>query len=897
MTRKKYYRRPKSSRSGKKDRFREEPDYSKPRIDPVLKPFFQQIGVPAKTAFIPDPFQVEAVEAAMDHDVLVTAPTGSGKTWIASHSIYEYLARNMRVWYASPLKALSNSIYQQFAREFGPENCGIITGDRKENQDAPVIVGTTEILRNQLYDAMHKGVNIRTDLVILDEAHYLNDPDRGVVWEEVMIYLPSRVKLLLLSATISNPHDVCAWLGKIRGTSNRVIQSHIRPVPLKTLFLFPDGLVVPLGSAKGLDPKVKNFLAESSNARGRHGAPDYGKMLKCLRELDLLPAIFFLKSRADCDNAILTCQPSKKDGQKRKIKAVLRSFLVEYPHLKEHRQIEYLLESLVGSHHGGQLPYWKMLIEKLMNQGLLEAIFCTSTVAAGVNFPARTVALLQSDRYNGHEFVDLSVVDLHQMIGRAGRRGKDNIGFALTIPGPYLKPKLVQRLEDASPDPVSSQIHINFSMTLNLLLSHTPIEIKDLLKHSFAAYQYGGLNPELEDRCDDLISKIEKLLPEARCNKDDPGEVYDHMMIRSSLIRGVEARQVSRFREHQESNGTVLTPGRLFLHKNNKVYMVFKTYFDRGRQICASHNILKKDPGKKRKLKLKRVDLNQIQVVFDQIVRIPEDYSRDKLDRIFDEIVLEDLRPVGDAPSEAFPEDDESCRLKERIASLPCEECPHKSICHAEKKNRILRIVEEFKSVIARMEGSGSWLWYSFKRHLRFLKETDFADEHGTLTVDGRWASNLRLDQPLLIAEAIRTGAFENIPPENLAGGLAPFVWDRGQDVEILAGEQDLRPMEDTFGVIQEKIIEIRELKSNRGFQGPPVLYWPAAAVYLWAKGMSWEELIVTVHVSEGDMASLIMRTADHLRQIAALKDTHPEISAVAFKGIESIMREPVYIP
>ena len=167
----------------------------------------------------------------MNHDVLVTAPTGSGKTWIASHAIYEYLARNMRVWYASPLKALSNSIYQQFIREFGPENCGIITGDRKENQDAPVIVGTTEILRNQLYDAMHKGVNIRTDLVILDEAHYLNDPERGVVWEEVLIYLPPRVKLLLLSATISNPQDVCAWLGKIRKTSNRVIQSHIRPVP------------------------------------------------------------------------------------------------------------------------------------------------------------------------------------------------------------------------------------------------------------------------------------------------------------------------------------------------------------------------------------------------------------------------------------------------------------------------------------------------------------------------------------------------------------------------------------------------------------------------------------------------------------------------------------------
>ncbi len=314
------------------------------------------------------------------------------------------------------------------------------------------------------------------------------------------------------------------------------------------------------------------------------------------------------------------------------------------------------MESLVGSHHGGQLPYWKVLIEKLMNQGLLEAIFCTSTVAAGVNFPARTVVLLQSDRYNGHEFVDLSAVDLQQMIGRAGRRGKDNIGFALTIPGPYLKPGLVQKLEDASPDPVASQIHINFSMTLNLLLSHSPMEIKDLLEHSFAAHQYGPANPELEERTIHLANKIRKLLPEARCDSDDPGEIYDQILIRSSLIRSMEAARIARFRENKESSGPgALTPGRLFLHKNNKVYMVFKTYFDRGRLVCASHNILKKDPEKPRKLKLKRVDLHQIQVVFDQVVRIPEDYSRDELDRIFDEIALETLKPVGEAPSETFP--------------------------------------------------------------------------------------------------------------------------------------------------------------------------------------------------------------------------------------------------
>ena len=282
--------------------------HTRPKIDPGLKSIFETIGVPDKAPFVPDPFQLEAVELVINDDVLVSAPTGSGKTWIAVQAIRSCLARGLSVWYASPLKALSNSIYQEFVQKFGSSQCGILTGDRKENADAPVVVGTTEILRNQLYDAMHKGVSIGTDLVILDEAHYLTDPDRGVVWEEVLIYLPSRVRLLLLSATISNPHEVCGWLKQVRGVPNRVVLSEERPVPLKTLFLFPDGLVTALGSKKGLGPKVKKYLSSKEGQRGRRSEKiDYGNILACLRKLDLLPAIFFLKSRADCDHALATC--------------------------------------------------------------------------------------------------------------------------------------------------------------------------------------------------------------------------------------------------------------------------------------------------------------------------------------------------------------------------------------------------------------------------------------------------------------------------------------------------------------------------------------------------------------------------------------------------------------
>jgi ATP-dependent RNA helicase HelY len=333
--------------------------YDHCRIDPALKNRFRQIGVPENTPFQPDPFQTKALEKIQEHDVLVSAPTGSGKTWIAARAIEQHLSRGLRTWYASPLKALSNSLYQEFCLEFGKAACGILTGERKENPQAPVIVGTTEILRNQLYDAMHEGTSIEADLVILDEAHYLSDPERGVVWEEVLIYLPSRVRLLLLSATISNAEEICSWLGKNRKTRVQVVRSHERPVVLETLFLFPDGLIAPLGGRKGLTTKVQKFISSTpmyGKMRGR-GKPRFGDILSCLRQYNLLPAIFFLKSRMDCDKALEWCPRVEiRDGIKQRIKSEVNHFLDEYPHLKGHRHITPMLNSLVASHHAGQLP-------------------------------------------------------------------------------------------------------------------------------------------------------------------------------------------------------------------------------------------------------------------------------------------------------------------------------------------------------------------------------------------------------------------------------------------------------------------------------------------------------------------------------------------------------------
>lgn len=223
-----------------------------------VRKLLEGIGTPPAAPFQPDPFQLEALAALEFEDVLVTAPTGSGKTWIAREEIRRLIKARRRAWYTTPLKALTNSKYQEFIDEFGAEQVGILTGDRKENSDAPLIVGTTEIYRNQLFDSLRGGSEVRADLVVLDEAHYLADEDRGHVWEEAIILTPPRIRLLLLSATIGNADDFAGWIEDVRGVRCGVItRPGSRPVPLRAAFLLPDKRLMPLLNEAGkLNPEL-----------------------------------------------------------------------------------------------------------------------------------------------------------------------------------------------------------------------------------------------------------------------------------------------------------------------------------------------------------------------------------------------------------------------------------------------------------------------------------------------------------------------------------------------------------------------------------------------------------------------------------------------------------------
>lgn len=679
-----------------------------PGADPRLKREFSKIGVPEKKPFVPDPFQLAAVDAIEKGDCLVTAPTGSGKTWIAEQAIRKIRAAGGRTWYASPLKALSNSIFVIFSGIFGPENVGILTGDRKENPDADIIVGTTEILRNQLYDAMHRGEDIRTDFVILDEAHFLGDEERGVVWEEVMIYLPVRIPLLLLSATIGNAAQISGWLSSIRGKACVVVEEKKRPVPLVPLFFHPSGKLLPLMATydgkKRLFEKVREFITgKRQPSLARPGQlPPFGDILQVLRKYRLLPAIFFLKSRADCDHALDLCRKNLlSDGNRKEaISRFIFDLSGQVPHILRHNQLWHLEHYAVGAHHSGQLPAWKFLIEQLMTRGLLDAVFATSTVAAGVNFPARTIVFLNSDKFNGVEFLPLTPTEFHQMTGRAGRRGMDLIGFAMILPGRYMDARLIAKLMTAPPGEVYSQIQINFSMTLNLLLSHTPDQVELLLEKSFAAF------------------------------------------------------------------------------------------------------LLEHDPAYRMSLK-----------------------------------------------SAKGPDSD------------PLD------------KNRLRR---------------------EFLRHLDFLKESGYVTREGALTEDGMWASQLRVDHPLSIAEGFRLGLFPETSPPMLAGLMAAFVNERESE-ERLTKETVPNPLKRAFQNVVKGLGPFLKRMADAGFETRPLYLRPCLAVYLWSEGLhSWEQVVRVSELAEGDMAVLILRTADNLRHVVGLDAVFPEAAENASKAIESMLRDPV---
>ncbi|HEX9870604.1 MAG TPA: DEAD/DEAH box helicase, partial [Candidatus Tectomicrobia bacterium] len=442
------------------------------RYAPVTRAFLSGLGEAARLPLIPDPFQQAAVTASLDSDVVVVAPSGSGKTWIAERAISRALANGQTVCYTTPLKALSNQKFRRFRTLFGYHSVGLLTGERRENTGAPIVVATTEILRNQLY-----GQGPFPELIILDEAHYLADPDRGSAWEEVMVLAPPTSLLLLLSATISNAEVLADWMASIRPRRPELITTDVRPVPLRYGWLGEQRSVLPMGLAPYLLTPV------AFRALQVHHLPS---LLQTLRGSHLLPAIIFWPTRRACDEAVAAFHEVHLPGARERADAY-HELAREYPLLETHPFRHALIGAGVAPHHAGHLMAWRIVVEELLRGGLLSLVFATTTLAAGLDVPVRTVVLPNLNVWDTAGPRTMSALEFHQMVGRAGRRGKDRVGFVLLLPESLEALNSAQTLMTSAAEPLHSAFQVSYGQILALLGRFEVREAREFWSQTFAA--------------------------------------------------------------------------------------------------------------------------------------------------------------------------------------------------------------------------------------------------------------------------------------------------------------------------------------------------------------------------------------------------------------------------
>lgn len=442
-----------------------------------------------------DDFQKEACEIIDNGEsVVVCAPTGAGKTVIAQHAINNALKQGCRIFYTTPLKALSNQKFYDFCEQYGADKVGLLTGDTSINRGAQIVIMTTEVFRNMLYGTNFGAVadNLKdVRYVVLDEVHYMNDEQRGTVWEESIIYCPTNIQIIALSATVANCDELTNWINTVH-SKTKLVNTDFRPVPLR-FFYFDSSQpykLLPLLTPDGkLNNKIKPEKPQWAKGKDKRKKTYVKQIIQNLADNDMLPAIYFTFSRKKCDEQMEKCSGLGLNTRKEQeeIKAFIEEFIAENPHLYGNKHIEYLIQG-VASHHAGLLPAWKNLVEKLFQKGLIKVVFATETLAAGINMPARSTVISSTSKRtdSGHRM--LTANEFLQMSGRAGRRGMDEVGYVTVVGTPFQTPEEVAELVLSDSNPLESKFSPSYSMVLNLLQRFNLEESKELILKSFGYY-------------------------------------------------------------------------------------------------------------------------------------------------------------------------------------------------------------------------------------------------------------------------------------------------------------------------------------------------------------------------------------------------------------------------
>jgi superfamily II RNA helicase len=868
-----------------------------------------------------DEFQLQAI-AALDagKSVVVCAPTGSGKTLIGEYAIHRALAGGKRVFYTTPLKALSNQKLRDFRNQFGADQVGLLTGDLSINREAPILVMTTEIFRNMLYGTPigEVGTSLTgVETVVLDECHYMNDRQRGTVWEESIIYCPSEIQLVALSATVANSDQLTDWIDHVHGPTE-LIYSDFRPVPLEFSFCNTKGLFPLLDDSQSkinprLRPKRSEYRPKGANQRGapRPEAPTISFVLSQLAAKDMLPAIYFIFSRRGCDKAVEALGPLSlvNDNEAARLKTQIDEFLERNPEAGRAGQVEPLYRG-IAAHHAGILPAWKGLVEELFQQGLIKVVFATETLAAGINMPARTTVISSLSKRTdaGHRLLNPS--EFLQMAGRAGRRGMDKRGYVLTVQTPFEGAKEASYLATTGADPLVSQFSPSYGMVLNLLQTHTLEQAKELVERSFGQYLSTlYLRPQQQEiaRCRaeldqqrSLIASVdwkllnqyeklqERLKEEKRLLKTlehqaDEMKASELAIALSFAVAGtfLSLRGQSVRMEQPlpavlvgKVQGSGRSPYFVCLGQNNRWYVVTvdDVHLLRGeipRLVAVDH--LEFPPGMQLKPGQSRSGNEETEAITAQIPSLPG---------------LDDQAP------EVYAQTQRMLAVQAQIEAHPVNQWGDRAQI-LKRQRRIETLQAEVSDRESKLERQVQRHWEEFVALLEILRAFGCLDDVAPTDL-GRATSAIRGDNELWLGLSIMSGELDDLEPHHLAAACAALVTE--------VSRPDSWTRYDVSNAVIDALHELRgirrqlfQLQRRHGVQFP---VWMedelVGLVEQWALGVDWMELCGNTSLDEGDVVRMLRRTLDLLSQIPHVPRVSPKLRSTSIQAIQLMDRFPV---
>jgi superfamily II RNA helicase len=842
----------------------------------------------ARYPFTLDAFQIEAIRAFLDdRSVIVSAPTGSGKTLVAEFAIHAALHRGRRLAYTTPLKALSNQKFADFGRQFGAGHVGILTGDVKVNAGAPILVMTTEILRNMFYTGGLAGL----DTVVLDECHYLGDEGRGTVWEEIIVNAPRAARLVALSATVANIAEIADWIGLVHRPIVAITHPH-RPVPLQYLVADLSGEIHTWAAVR--EGRVR-LLGAERDGRASDGGRWYSRRVVdptvMLDELDgrgWLPAIYFIFSRAGCERALETVlaegKPLLTKPQQREADEAIRAAIDETPAIGESPLNQTIFQGLgmgVGLHHAGILPSVKRLIEGLFERGLCRVVFATETMSLGIHMPARSVVLQSLAKRTDRGFRSLTHNELTQMAGRAGRRGIDPEGKCVMALDVRDGLEEMRRVVEGAPEPVLSQFKLGYGSVALMLGSGADLgAIRRTVESSFGQYQ----NLKRIRGVDAEVASLETAVDGARAFAAPCGDFP--RVGRYRALRGeVEARRAAQ-RGVARARGRSLAeaePGRLVLVRRRagpSLGLLCRIEPRRHRSI-ATVLLPHGEP-----LQVKATHVKKVFWATPPL-NIPRDWERRTI-ALREQLKTLSLSDLVDRERREGAEGS--------LAAIECHRCPWASLPRCDQAWRGLeRLETRLGQQREILEALRNAYWQEFCRVVEVLERFDAVDET-KLLAKGQLIAGLRHDNELLVAEIVHRGLLDDATlPE--AAALCSCLIEESRSGDAAAARLFLakRPkLRRRVRQLEGVAVEILDAQRARGLPMPVGVstgFMPA--VFRWASGEDdWASIVEgSFGGHEGDLIRAMRRLIDVLRQLAEAAEVPPTVAALLARAARVVDR------